>query len=187
MLCAVTATTTGIGVNTTAGSHIQKWSARTGMIGIWALAMLAGPLGGDVATAESIQWADNVASCYDRGVDEQKPIVMLLYDKVTSRVDADVIAMRLSLSPRIQAVASKATWCFGDVSGDLVSRNFSKALQIKYYPSVSVLAPDGKMLDESARVVGMSARIDSSGFEEAAENFIVLRIERLAAKYRGQR
>lgn len=173
-------------MTTTAGPLIQGRFTRTVRLGACALAMLAGPLGGDVATAEPIQWAD-VAACYDRGVYEQKPIVLLLYDKVTSRVDADVVATRLSLSPRIQAVASKARWCFGDVSSDLVSRNISKALQIKYYPSVSVLAPDGKMLDETARVVGMAARIDGSGFDEAAEVYIVQRIESLVARYRGQR
>jgi hypothetical protein len=173
-------------VDTSATPLIQRFGARTVMIGMWALAMLAAPLGGDVATAQPIQWAD-FPGCYDRGVDEQKPIVMLLYDKVTSRIDSDVVATRLSLSPRIQAVASRASWCFGDVSRDLVSRNIGKALQITYYPSVSVLAPDGKMLDETARVVGMAARIDGSGFEQAAEKYIVMQIERLAAKYRGRR
>jgi hypothetical protein len=169
-------------MNTIAGPLIQRWGARTVIVGVWALAMLAGPFGGGVATAEPIQWAD-VGTCYERGVHEQKPIVLLLYDKVTGRVDADVIATRLSLSPRIQAVVSKASWCFGDVSSDLISLNISKALQIKYYPSVSVLAPDGEMLDETARI-RMAARIDGS---EAAEESIVQGIERLAAKYRGQR
>jgi hypothetical protein len=149
--------------------------------------MLAAPFGGTLAAAEPIPWSADVATCYDRGVHEQKPIVLLLYDKVTGRVDADVVAARLSLSSRIQAVASKATWCFGDVSGDLVSRNFAKALQVRYYPSVSVLAPNGEMLDETDRVVGMSARIDNPGFEEGAEKYIVLGIERLAAKYHEQR
>lgn len=186
MLRAVTATIMGMGVSTTAGSFIQRWHVRTGLIAIWAFAMLAGLLGADMAKAQPIQWG-NVADCYDRGVYERKPIVMLLYDKVTSRFDADVVATRLSLSPRIQAVASKASWCFGDVSSDLVSYNIGKALQIDYYPSVSVLEPDGKMIDEVFRVVGLAARIDKPGFEEAAEKFIVARIEKLAAKYHGQR
>jgi hypothetical protein len=172
-------------MNTTTGPLIQGRFRRTVRAGACALAMLAGPFGGGVAAAEPIHWAD-VGPCYDRGVLEQKPIVLLLYDKVTKRFDADSVAMRLSLSPRIQAVASKATWCFGDVSSDIVSRNISNALQITYYPSVSVLAPNGKMLDETARVSDLSARIDGSGFEAAAEDYIVQRIERLAAKYRGK-
>lgn len=167
-------------MNTAAGSLIRRWGARTVIVGVWALAMLAGPFGGSVATAEPIA---DVGTCYDRGVHEQKPIVLLLYDKMTGRVDADVVATRLSLSPRIQAVASNANWCFGDVSRDLISLNISKALQIEYYPSVSALAPDGGMLDETARI-RMEARIDGS---EAAEEYIVLGIEKLAAKYRGQR
>jgi hypothetical protein len=169
-------------MNTTAGPLIQRWGARTVILGVGVVAMLAGPFGEGVATAEPIQWTD-VGPCYERGVREQKPIVLLLYDKVTSRVDADVVATRLSLSPWIQAVASKASWCFGDVPSDLISLNISKALQIKYYPSVSVLAPDGEILDETARI-RMAARIDGS---EAAEKYIVLGIEKLAAKYRGQR
>ena len=174
-------------MNTTAGPLVQRWSARGAIFGAWGLAMLAAPCGGVLVAAEPIQWSADVATCYDRGVHQQKPIVLLLYDKVTSRVDADVVATRLSLSSRIQAVASKATWCFGDVSSDVVSRNIGKALQVKYYPSVSVLAPNGDMLDETDRVVGMSARIDNPGFEEGAEKYIVLGIERLAAKYHEQR
>jgi len=170
-------------MNTTAGPLIQWWSMRTVIVGVWALVALAGPFGGRPATAEPMQWVADVGTCYDRGVHEQKPIVLLLYDKVTSRVDADVVATRFSLSPRIQAAASKASWCFGDVAGDLISLNIGKALQIKYYPSISVLAPNGEMLDETYRI-HMAARIDGS---EAAEENIVAAIERLAAKYRGQR
>ena len=135
--------------------------------------------------AEPIRWAD-VAICFDRGVYEQKSIVILLYDKITSRVNADLVATRLSLSPRIQAVASKASWCFGDVSSDVVARNIGKALQIEQYPAVSVLAPNGNMLDETARVYDLAAGVDSLEFEEAAEKYIVPQIERLAAKYRGK-
>jgi hypothetical protein len=175
-----------IGRNATASSLVRRWGTRAGTAGLWVLAVLAGPLGGGKATAQPIQWAD-VTACYERGVHEQKPIVILLYDKVTSRLDADVVATRLSLSPRIQAVASKAAWCFGDVSSDIVSRNIGKALQVNYYPSVSVLAPEANMLDEAARIVGMSARLDGSGFEEAAEKYIVLQIEKLSAKYGGSR
>jgi hypothetical protein len=152
---------------------------------MFAFAILTGPLGDDPARSEPIRWAD-VAICYDRGVDEQKPIVILFYDKTTSRVSADMVSVRLSLSPRIQAVASKASWCFGDVSSDLVSRNIAKALHIEKYPAISILAPNGNMLDESARVYDLSAQVDSVAFEEAAQKYIVLHVERLAAKYHGR-
>ena len=174
-------------MNTTAAPLMQKWRAPGVLLRAWELAMLAGLFSAGLATAQPVQWSADVATCYDRGVHEQKPVVLLLYDKVTSRMDADVVATRLSLSSRIQAVASKATWCFGDVSSDVVSRNIGKALQIRYYPSVSVLAPEGEMIDEADRVVGMSARIDNPTFEEGAEQYIVLGIERLAAKYHGKR
>lgn len=186
MYYTVEATTTRIGVNTTTALPARWFGKRPVVIGMWALAVFVGSLGGDMAKAEPIQWAD-LATCYDRGVFERKPIVMLLYDKVTGRVDADMVSTRLSLSPRIQAVASKAVWCIGDVSNDLASRNIGKALQIKYYPSVSVLAPNGEALDEAARVVGMAARIDNPGFERGAEEYIIIQIEKLAAKHSGSR
>src|SRR3954454_3889365 len=84
MLRAMAATTTRIGTDATAGPLIQRFGARTVIVGMWALAMLAAPLGTGLATAQPVRWA-GVADCYDRGVSEQKPIVMLLYDKVTSR------------------------------------------------------------------------------------------------------
>jgi hypothetical protein len=174
-----TAPTTKLAAGPSSGSPI--W-ARSVILGL----SLAAPLAADRAAAEPLAWSD-VAKCYDRGVYEHKPIVMLLYDKPTSRFDADVVATRLSLSPKIQAVASKATWCFGDVSSDLVSRNLGKALQIKDYPSVSILAPDGAALDETARVVGMTARLDGSGFQESAEVYIVVHVEQLWAKYHEPR
>lgn len=180
----VEATTTRIGVNTIGILVIRRFGKRPVVIGMWTLAVFVGSLGGDLAKAEPIQWAD-LATCYDRGVFERKPIVMLLYDKVTGRVDADMASTRLSLSPRIQAVASKAVWCIGDVSSNLVSRNIGKALQIKSYPSVSVLAPNGEALDEAARIAGMGARIDSFASEKTAEEYIVNEVEELSAKYSG--
>jgi hypothetical protein len=108
---------------------------------------------------------------------------------VTSGVGADTAAIRLSLSPRIQAVASKAVWCFGDVSKDVVSRNIAKALQVKQFPSISVLAPNGEMLDEATRIYDLGTQFfklgsrADVGFEEAAEKLIVQHIEMLAATY----
>jgi len=55
VLGAVAAITTRIGMNTTAGPLIQRWGARTVMLGVWTLAMLAGPFGEGAATAEPIQ------------------------------------------------------------------------------------------------------------------------------------
>ncbi len=185
-LRALLAATTKIGSCTNAQSLMRRPRTRGITAAALALTALAGPPRANMAMAEPIQWAD-VAPCYDRGVAEKKPIVLLVYDKMTSRVDADMVATRLSLSPRIQAVASKAVWCFGDISSDLVSRNISKALQIASYPSVSVLAPNGEMLDEAARVAGMSARIDGSASEEATEKYIVLQIQKLSAQYSGRR
>jgi hypothetical protein len=42
-------------MNTTAGPLIQRWGARTVILGVWTLAMLAGPFGEGAATAEPIQ------------------------------------------------------------------------------------------------------------------------------------
>ncbi|RTM03376.1 MAG: hypothetical protein EKK31_18615 [Hyphomicrobiales bacterium] len=151
-----------------------------------ALLLLAGPLGRGPAVAESIRWGDDVGSCYDRGVYAKKPIVMLFYDKVANRVDADTVATRLSLSLRMQAVAMKASWCFADVSSDLVSRNIAKALGVEKYPAISVLAPDGNKIDESARIYDLRAAVDTTGYVEAAENYLIQRIEKLSAQYGGK-
>jgi len=111
---------------------------------------------------------------------------MLFYDKVANRVDADTVATRLSLSLRMQAVAMKASWCFADVSSDLVSRNIAKALGVEKYPAISVLAPDGNKIDESARIYDLRAAVDTTGYVEAAENYLIQRIEKLSAQYGGK-
>ena len=163
----------------------RKGSVRFTMV---ALLMFTWHLGWDAAFAEPIHWTDKVATCYDSGVHDHKPIVILFYDRVTSGVSADKVSIRLSLSPRIQAVAPQAVWCFADVSTDLVSRNIAKALRITQYPSLSVLAPKGDMLDEAARIYDLGffetgSRADM-GFEEEAERRIILQIEKLATEYR---
>jgi hypothetical protein len=55
MLRALAATATRIGVDTTAGPLIQRFGARTVTSGMWALAMLAVPLGAEVGFDEAAE------------------------------------------------------------------------------------------------------------------------------------
>jgi hypothetical protein len=111
--------------------------------------------GGVVARAEPVTWGFPLADVYDRGVLESKPIVVLFYDKATSRYDADVLSLQISLSATIEKIADSAVWSFADVSGDLVAFNIAKALGITTFPTISVLKPNGCLLDETFRVVGL--------------------------------
>ena len=107
------------------------------------------------AAAESIKWGNVLADDYDRGVAEHKPVVVLFYDIRTSRLDADMLSMRMQMSATLGKAAGSAVWSFADISRDLVASNIAKALGIKTFPTISVLKPDPDALDESVRVVGV--------------------------------
>ena len=115
--------------------------------------MLSGS--GVAFAADAIKWGTNLADDYDRGVAEHKPIVVLFYDITTSRYDADVLSTQILLSEKLGKAADSAVWCFADVSKDIVPRNIAKALDIKTFPTISVLKPNPDALEETTRVVGM--------------------------------
>jgi hypothetical protein len=117
--------------------------------------LLVFPFGIEAARAEPVKWGSVLADDYDRGVAEHKPIVILFYDIATSRYDADMLSMQISLSATLGKRASSAVWSFADISNNLVARNIAKALGITTFPTISVLRPDGEALDETFRIVGL--------------------------------
>ena len=120
---------------------------------------------GRPAAAGTLQWVAPTADCYDTGVRQHRAVVIIFYDVVGSRLDADKLSLRLSLSPRMQALSGSTVWCMGDVSSDLVAKNIAKALGVSDYPTVSVLAPDPNALDETSRIVGFRGAFAETGFE----------------------
>lgn len=111
------------------------------------------PLIGEAA--DSIKWGTVLADDYDRGVAEHKAIVVLFYDIRTSRLDADMLSARMSMSAPLAKVAGSAVWSFADISADLVASNMAKALGIRTFPTVPVLKPHPDDIDETVRVVGL--------------------------------
>ena len=129
------------------------WRLLTAVCVVYLVLMLSGS---EIAVAaNAIKWGTNLADDYDRGVAEHKPIVVLFYDITTSRYDADILSTRILLSEKLGKVADSAVWCFADVSKDIVPRNIAKALDIKTFPTISVLKPNPDALEETTRVVGM--------------------------------
>ncbi len=154
-------------------------------ISLAARLVVAGLGIGGVASGASLPWLAPVADCYDTGVSQNRAVVIIFYDSVNGRLDADKMSMRLALSPRMQALSETTVWCMGDVTRDLVARNMAKALGILEYPTLSVLAPNPTMLDETGRVVGFRGSFAENGLE-GAQNQIVRGVSKVRAGHAAQ-
>jgi hypothetical protein len=100
--------------------------------------------------AEKIEWITNTADGYDAAVQAQKPIVMVFGENGQWSQ-----AMNKELDKEeFQKLADKAVFLKSTPSTDLVAANIGKALGVDHYPSISVLSPNGTMLDEVGRIVG---------------------------------
>ncbi len=53
-----------------------------------------------------------------------------------------------------QRLSNQAVFLKSTPSTDIVAANIGKALGVDHYPSISVLSPNGSMLDEVGRVAG---------------------------------
>ena len=56
--------------------------------------------------------------------------------------------------PVVQRFAGAAVFAIGMPSADPATTALADALQIKNYPAISVLAPNNRMIEEVARIVG---------------------------------
>jgi hypothetical protein len=149
------------------------------LLSLAALVVLAG-LGGGSASAGSLNWLAPVADCYDTGVSQKRAVVIIFYDSVNTRLDADKMSIRLAMSPRMQALSDTTVWCMGDVTRDLVAKNIAKALGIAEYPTLSVLAPNPTMLDETGRIVGFKGSFAENHLE-GAQNHIIRGVSKVQA------
>ncbi|MFN8551862.1 MAG: hypothetical protein U0103_10265 [Candidatus Obscuribacterales bacterium] len=105
---------------------------------------------GQTDRAEKIDWITNTADGYDAAVQAKKPIVMVFGENGQWSQ-----AMNRELDKEeFQRLASKAVFLKSTPSTDAVAANIGKALGVDHYPSISVLSPNGTMLDEVGRIVG---------------------------------
>jgi len=105
---------------------------------------------GQTDRAEKIDWITNTADGYDAAVQAKKPIVMVFGENGQWSQ-----AMNRELDKEeFQRLASKAVFLKSTPSTDSVAANIGKALGVDHYPSISVLSPNGTMLDEVGRIVG---------------------------------
>jgi hypothetical protein len=105
---------------------------------------------GPTDKSNKIEWMTNTADGYDAAVHQQKPIVMVFGENGTWSQ-----AMNKELdTAEFQKLGNQAVFMKSNPSTDLVAANIGKALGIDHYPSISVLSPNGSMLDEVGRIVG---------------------------------
>jgi hypothetical protein len=144
-----------------AGQRKSWWRSFSSVRFLFAgvcLASLSAALPADpIATNDTVRWGTNLATDYDRGVAEHKPVVVLFYDVVTTRTPADLLSTQILMSAKLGKAANSAVWSFADVSNDIVAKNMAKALGIKTLPTISVLKPNPDAIDETARLVGVLA------------------------------
>jgi hypothetical protein len=112
-------------------------------------------IGNGAAIADPVRWEPLLAGAYDRGVALKKPIIVLYFDGTRGRYDRDVFSTQISLSAKIQRFADSAVWTYANVANEVVARNMNIALDIKQYPTISVLEQVGDVLSESARIAGV--------------------------------
>lgn len=146
-----------------------------------ALVILAGWGGGGSASAGSLPWLAPLAECYDTGVSQKRAVVIIFYDSVNNRLDADKMSIRLGMSSRMLALSDSTVWCMGDVTRDLVAKNIGRALGISEYPTLSVLAPNPNMIDETVRIVGFRGAFAENGLE-GAQNHIIKGVAKVQAQ-----
>ncbi len=105
---------------------------------------------GPTDKVEKINWVTNTADGYDSAVQAKKPIVMVFGENgqwsqmMNKELDKE----------EFEKLSNKAVFVKSTPSTDLVAANIGKALGIDHYPSISVLSPNGSMLDEVGRIVG---------------------------------
>ncbi|MBS1952953.1 MAG: hypothetical protein JST89_02145 [Cyanobacteria bacterium SZAS-4] len=105
---------------------------------------------GPTDKVEKINWVTNTADGYDAAVQAKKPIVMVFGENgqwsqaMNKELDKD----------EFQRLSNQAVFLKSTPSTDLVAANIGKALGVDHYPSISVLSPNGSMLDEVGRIVG---------------------------------
>jgi len=97
-----------------------------------------------------IEWITNTADGYDSAVQAGKPIVMVFGEngQWSQAMDKELD------KEEFQKLSNKAVFLKSTPSTDLVAANIGKALGVDHYPSISVLSPNGSMLDEVGRIVG---------------------------------
>ncbi|MEO7996200.1 MAG: neutral zinc metallopeptidase [Gemmatimonadaceae bacterium] len=107
-----------------------------------------------VAAVTTIYWyVNNLAEAYDRGVAENKPIVLVSGDAN----GANFIRLKKETleSPILAQLANAAIFVYTDPARDIVARNIGKALGYDRLPVISLLAPNPNMIDEAGRMIGL--------------------------------
>ena len=105
---------------------------------------------GPTDKVEKINWITNTADGYDAAVQAKKAIVMVFGENGQWSQ-----AMNKELDKEeFQRLSNQAVFLKSTPSTDAVAANIGKALGVDHYPSISILAPNGSMLDEVGRVVG---------------------------------
>jgi hypothetical protein len=109
---------------------------------------------GQAAAVTTIRWyVNNTADAYDRGVAENKPIVLVSGDAN----GANFIRLKQETleSAVLAPLANAAIFVYADPARDIVARNIGKALGYERLPVISLLAPNPNMIDEASRIVGL--------------------------------
>ncbi len=106
------------------------------------------------AAATTIHWyVNNTADAYDRGVAENKPIVLVSGD--ANGANFSRLKRETLESPVLAPLANAAIFVYADPARDVVARTIGKALGYQGLPVISLLAPNPNMIDEVSRIVGL--------------------------------
>lgn len=125
-----------------------------GFNGSMRLCVAGIPRPGQAPALTTIRWyVNNTADAYDRGVAENRPIVLVS----GAANGANFIRLKRETleSPVLAPLANAAIFVYADPARDVVARTIGKALGYQGLPVISLLAPNPNMIDEAYRIVGL--------------------------------
>lgn len=98
-----------------------------------------------------IPWHHDTLDAYKEALKANKPLVVVFGEQGSSWFVDQMAEMR---KPEMEEVAQQAVWLEGIPSKDKAAAAIAKALELKEYPTISVLAPNPDKITETMRFEG---------------------------------
>jgi len=97
-------------------------------------------------------WGESLLDGYQRALQENKPVVVLYASSGCTwcnKLERDLVASR-----EMEKYLPCAIFVKADVDKDIAAKTLLNGLEIKNYPTLSILMPNPEVVEESGRIVG---------------------------------
>ena len=104
--------------------------------------------------SDPINWKIDATKAYQDGIDQNLPIVMIFLAPVQRNSRFSNQMRSVVFSDAFQALANRAVFVFAEPDNDAMVEKIFKGLEVKVYPTISVLEPNADRVVESVRIEG---------------------------------